>query len=81
MTDLLIRNIDARLKRRLKESARVHRRSLSDEAKVLLERGLLESRDQRKMGTVLFGLIPDKYRGDDLIFEVPGGASRPPDFE
>jgi plasmid stability protein len=81
MVDLLIRNIDPHLKRQLQESARGHRRSLSEEARMLLKKALLEPADKRKMGTTLFGLIPKEYRGDDLLFEVPGEASRPPDFE
>ena len=37
--------------------------------------------EQRKMGNVLLELVPEKNRGDDLIFEIPGDLSRPPDFE
>ena len=40
MTDLLIRNIDPELKRQLEERARQHKRSLSEEAKMLLHIGL-----------------------------------------
>jgi plasmid stability protein len=40
MADLLIRNVEARLKRQLRESARRNNRSLSDEAKLLLQRAL-----------------------------------------
>jgi plasmid stability protein len=75
MTDLLIRNIDPRLKRQLHESARSHRRSLSEEARMLLKKALLEPSDKRKMGKVLFGLVPEEFRGDDLVFEVPGEVS------
>ncbi len=81
MTDLLIRNIDPHLKRQLEESARNHRRSLSEEARILLKKALLEPSDERKMGTALFNLVPEEYRGDDLVFEVPGDVSSPPDFE
>ena len=81
MTDLLIRNIDPHLKRQLEESARSHRRSLSEEARILLKKALSEPSDERKMGTVLFNLVPEEYRGDDLVFEVPGEVSKPPDFE
>ena len=81
MANLLIRNIDPRLRRQLADSARRHRRSLSEEARMLLKKALSEPSDSRKMGKVLFGLVPEEYRGDDLVFEVPGEASRPPDFE
>jgi antitoxin FitA len=81
VTDLLIRNIDPHLKRQLQESARSHRRSLSEEARMLLKKALVEPSDQRKMGDALFALVPEEYRGDDLVFEIPGKVSRPPDFE
>jgi plasmid stability protein len=81
MSDLLIRNIDFHLKRRLEASARSHRRSLSEEARMLLKKALLELPEKRRMGTALLELVPEKYRGDDLVFEVSGDLSRPPDFE
>jgi plasmid stability protein len=81
MSDLLIRNIDSHLKRRLEASARSHRRSLSEEARMLLKKALLELPEKRRMGTALLELVPEKYRGDDLVFEIPGDLSRPPDFE
>ncbi len=79
MSDLLIRNIDSRLKRRLEASARSHRRSLSEEARMLLKKALLEGPEKRGMGTALLELVPKKYRSDDLIFEVPRDLSKPPD--
>ena len=62
MTDLLIRNIDPHLKRQLQESARSHRRSLSEEARMLLKKALLEPPDKRKMGTALLELFPTRGR-------------------
>ncbi|MFL5016891.1 MAG: FitA-like ribbon-helix-helix domain-containing protein [Rhizobium sp.] len=53
MSDLLIRNIDLKLKRRLEARARRHGHSLSEEAKALLNRGLAESRHGRPVGTAL----------------------------
>jgi hypothetical protein len=81
MSDLLIRNIDPHLKRQLEESARAHHRSLSEEARLLLKSALLQPAAPRKMGTELFNLIPPEYRGDDLVFEIPGEIRKPPDFE
>ena len=81
MSDLLIRNIDPHLKRQLQESARSHRRSLSEEARMLLKKALVERPDKRKMGNALLELVPQECRGDDLIFEIPSDVSRPPDFE
>jgi plasmid stability protein len=75
MTDLLIRNIDPHLKRQLRERARSHGRSLSEAARMLLKKALLEPSEQRKMGKALFALIPEECRGDDLVFEFPGEAT------
>jgi antitoxin FitA len=78
MPELLIRNIDPHLKRRLEASARRHGRSLSEEAKILLRKALPKSAE-RKMGTALLELVPARYRGNDLIFELPSYLSMPPD--
>ena len=81
MSNLLIRNIGPRLKRKLETSARIHRRSLSDKVKVLLEKVLLEARRKRGIATAMLELIPDEFRSDDYVFEVPGEVSKPPDFD
>jgi plasmid stability protein len=70
LSDLLIRNIDAHLKRKLQASARVHRRSLSEEARILLKKALLDPPERRKMGQALLAVIPKEARGDDLVFEI-----------
>jgi plasmid stability protein len=85
MTDLLIRGIDPELKRQLTQRAQAHRRSLSDEAKILLRNGLRQPAEERKgeggLGTAMRELVRPEDRGDDLIFEIPGDISSPPDFE
>ena len=81
MSDILVRNVEPRLKRRIEDRARKHNRSLSDEAKALFEIGLAASPADRKLGTEMYGLIRPEDRGDDLVFEVPEDISRPPDFE
>jgi plasmid stability protein len=81
MPDLLIRNIDPHLKRQLEKSARAHQRSLSEEARLLLKSALTRPQESRKMGTELFNLVPQQFRGDDLVFEIPGEVSEPPNFE
>ena len=81
MSDFLIRGIDPKLKRRLKESASKNNRSLSAEAKLLLQRALSTEPGPRKLGTEMFNLIRPEDREDDLVFEIPGEVSRPPDFE
>jgi plasmid stability protein len=81
MSDLLIRDIDPQLKRRLEQSAEKHKQSLSDEAKALLQKALAAEPGGRKLGTLLRQLLPPEYRSDDYVFEIRGEARRPPDFE
>jgi len=82
MSDLLIRNIKPQLKRKLVERARKHGQSLSAEAQELIQRGLSTPSPERDMGEWLYSLVPEKYRGDDLVFEIPDdGELAPPDFE
>ena len=81
MTDLLIRKIDPKLKRELEKRARAHGRSLSEEVKTLLGKALGGPAPQKKMGTWMFSLLPEEYRGDDLVFERNDLVSPPPDFE
>ena len=81
MSDLLIRKVTPHMKRRLRERARSHGRSLSEEAKCLLDEALQKPVEDRKLGTELFNLIRPEHRGDDLTFECPTPARQPPDFE
>jgi plasmid stability protein len=81
MADLLIRNISPQLKRQIEERARKNRHSLSDEAKSLIRKGLNDGTGRRKLGTELFNLLPAKYRGDDLVFEIAGPVREPPDLK
>ena len=81
MTDLLVRNISEGLKREIEQRARRNRRNLSEETKALIRGGLAISAKPIKVGTFLFSLLEDKYRGDDLVFERNDLVSPPPDFE
>lgn len=81
MTDLLIRKIDPKLKAALKERARAHGRSLSDEAKAMLDGALRRPEPPKKMGTWMASLVRPEDRGDDLVFEIPGDIGDPPDLE
>jgi plasmid stability protein len=81
MADLLIRNIEPELKRLIEERALKNQKSLSDEAKALIRKGLDQPSDQRKLGTEMFNLVKPEHRGDDLIFEFRGEVREPPDFE
>jgi antitoxin FitA len=81
MSDLLIRRVTPHLKRQLRERARAHGRSLSEEAKSLLEEALHQPNQNRKLGTELFNLLKPEHRSDDLEFEISGPPRQPPDFE
>jgi plasmid stability protein len=80
MTDLLIRNIDPRLKRRLEARARKSGRSLSDEAKALISRALAEPEPERGLGTELVKLF-HAIGPLELEEPKPQAPRRPPDFE
>jgi antitoxin FitA len=87
MSDLLIRDIDADLKRRLEERAQAHKRSLSEEAKMLIRRGLAEpaiepvaDSKEKGLGTRMMELLPPEYRSDDYVFEFSSPMREPPDF-
>jgi plasmid stability protein len=81
VADLLIRNIQAHVKRQIEQRALANRRSLSDEAKTLLESALLRPAENRKLGTMMSKMLAPEYRGDDLVFEVDHPVRPPPDFE
>jgi hypothetical protein len=82
MSDMLIRNVEPKLKAEIEDSARKSKRSISREAKELLRLGLAAKKaDKRKFGTWLFSLVPLEYRGDDLVFERKEPVRSPPDFE
>jgi antitoxin FitA len=81
MTNLLVRDLDPALKRQLAERARAHRRSLSDEAKALIRRGMADQPRQAGFGMRLLSMLPDEWRGDDLSFELPIDMPEPARFE
>jgi plasmid stability protein len=80
MSDLLIRNIDPKLKRRLEARARRSGRSLSEEAKTLINKALAETMPERGLGTELVKLF--RAAGGIELEEHPAQPPRrPPDFE
>jgi plasmid stability protein len=80
MSDLLIRRIPPRMKRKIKERARAHGRSMSEEAQALIHKGLSSTEAEQKLGTWLFSLVPEEVRGDDLVFEIDD-RPKPAEFE
>jgi plasmid stability protein len=81
VSDLLIRNVPARMKGQLQKRARASGRSLSDEAKILLRKALSIPEPKRNMAEWMRSLVPPEYRGDDLVFEFPDEPPKPPDLE
>jgi hypothetical protein len=70
MSDLLIRKMPPQMKRKIKERARAHGRSMSEEAQALIQKGLNAPEREMKLGDWLFSLVPPEARGDDLVFEI-----------
>jgi plasmid stability protein len=68
--DLLILRMPAHMKRKIRDRARAHRRSMSEDAQALIHKGLDAPESELKMGTWLFSLVPNEARGDDLVFEI-----------
>jgi plasmid stability protein len=77
MASLLVRDIDPVLKRQLAERARTHRRSLSEEAKALIRKGMAAQPREVGIGTRLFSMVSERWRGDDLVFELPEDRPEP----
>ena len=86
MTDILVRDIDPTLKLKLEERARAHGRSLAEEVRATLERGMADEprvadeSDAGALGARLFGMLPDQWRGDDLVFGLPRDLPEPAEF-
>ena len=81
MADLLVRNINPKLKREIARRARARGRSMSDEVKSVLGEVLGPPEPPMKMGTWMASLVRPEDRGDDLVFEIPGDIGDPPDFK
>ena len=81
MSDLPILNVQDDLRRLIEARAFVNGRSFSEEMELLLRHALDLSDGPIGMGTYMFSLVDPADRGDDLIFEIEGVVSDPPDFE
>ena len=81
MPDLLIRKLSPALRRQIRERARKSGRSLSEEAKALIQQGLATPAPPVGFGTWLLSLVREEDRGDDLVFEAPGEFRPPLDQE
>ncbi len=87
MPDILLRDVPPELKRQIEDLAHRHKRSISSEAKSLLERALAQSVGgecaQRAggLGTRLKGLVREEDWTDDFIPPRDQTDRAPPDFE
>ena len=78
MSDLLIRNVPARMKGQLQKRARASGRSLSEEARVLLRKALnVPEPPSRNLWDWMRNAVPPQYRGDDLVFEIKDYPNAP----
>ena len=76
MAQLLVRNLEDRLKVRLQRRARTHGRSMEEEAREILRNALREEEPARGLGTEIAALFRDR----DLLLkttELRGHAARP----
>ena len=81
MSDLLIRNMTARMKRQLQERARANGRSLSEEATLLLGKALSTREPEQNLWDWMRNLVSPEHRGDDLVFEYPDDIPKSADLE
>ena len=83
MPDILIRDLDPETKRLIQSLARTHRRSISDEAKALIRRGLLHKHAKKNdvgVGTLLRQMALEH---GFVELDIPSrelGHREPPDF-
>lgn len=83
MSDILVRNVPAELKRQIEERARAHKRSLSREIEELLQSALARNRPRSGeveggLGTRLARIFPKQYNYDDFVLPSRNDPERPP---
>lgn len=87
MPDMLLRDVPPDIKRQIEDLAHGHKRSISSEAKHLLERALSQSsppagaRGAGGLGTRLKGLVAEEDWTDDFIQPRDASERATPDFE
>ena len=86
MADILLRDVPPEMKRQIENLAHGHKRSISTEAKLLLERALAHcveragARREVGLGTRLKGLVPHEDWTDDFIQPRDRTDRATPDF-
>lgn len=80
MAQLLVRNLEDRLKARLQRRARTHGRSMEEEAREILRHALREEEPVKGLGTDIAALFRGRGLEKDIV-EVRGHVARPATFE
>lgn len=87
MPDILLRDVPPEMKRQIEDLAHGHKRSISSEAKSLLERALAQCGERERahraggLGTRLKGLLREEDWTDDFVQPRDQSDRAPPDFE
>jgi antitoxin FitA len=82
MAQLIVRNLEEKVKRRLRERAKSHGRSMEEEARVII-RDAVKADVPRKegLGTQLVKIFEGKVPKEFKIVEMRGGRYRVPKFD
>lgn len=80
MAQLLVRNLEDRLKGRLQRRAKTHGRSMEEEAREILRNALREEEPAKGLGTEIAALFQGRGLEEDIP-ELRGHAARPARFE
>jgi antitoxin FitA len=82
MAQLIVRNLEEDVKRRLRQRAKSHGRSMEEEARVII-RDAVSAKPPAKegLGTQLVKLFAGKVPKDFKIVEIRGGGYRVPKFD
>ena len=82
MAQLIVRNLEEKVKRRLRQRAKSHGRSMEEEARVIIRDAVrAKSSPQTGLGTQLVKLFAGKVPKDFKIVEMRGGRYRVPKFD
>lgn len=82
MAQLIVRNLEESVKRRLRERAKSHGRSMEEEARVIIRDAVKTNPSQKEgLGTQLMKIFSGKVPKEFKIVEMRGGKYRIPKFD
>ena len=83
MAQLIVRNLEEKVKRRLRERAKSHGRSMEEEARAIIRDAVKANGPRKKegLGTQLMKLFAGKVPKEFKIVEMRGGRYRIPKFD